>query len=203
MANNNKIETLFLDIGGVLLSDGWNRHARSRSVAEFALDKQEFDDRHHLVFDIYELGKLTLDDYLQYVVFYKKREFSADDFKNFMFSQSQVLDGAVDFFKEIKEQHQLKVIAVSNEPADLNDYRIKKFGLNELFDFYISSCYVHLRKPDPEIFNLACDVSQTSRQNILFIDDRLLYTEMATNLGIPSFHYRGLESAKEYFKNNF
>ncbi len=198
---NNKITTLFLDIGGVLLSNGWDRNARERSRQKFGLDKQEMEDRHSLFFDTYELGKASFDDYLQYTVFHVERNFPAQDFKNFMFEQSVPIEGAVEYFKMLKKQNGFKVIAVSNEARDLNEYRIEKFKLTELFDFFVSSCYVHLRKPDRDIYTMALDASQTKKENILYVDDRLLYVEMAVSIGIPSLHYKNLDSAKEYFKN--
>src|ERR1019366_4953408 len=150
----DKTTTLFLDIGGVLLTNGWGREERQNAIDKFNLDKNETDDRNALAWSTYELGKFTLDDYLNYVIFYCERSFSREEFKVFMFQQSQPLPGAIEYFKELKKQFGLKVVALSNESRELNDYRIKKYKLNKLFDFYISSCYVSLRKPDHDIFRL-------------------------------------------------
>ena len=83
------ITTLFLDIGGVLLTNGWDHHARKRAATNFKLDLAEMEDRHHLTFDTYEEGKLTLEEYLGRVVFYQKRPFSRAQFRRFMFAQSK------------------------------------------------------------------------------------------------------------------
>src|SRR5277367_3215702 len=168
-----KITTLFLDIGGVLLTNGWGQTARTETAAHFKLDIAEVNERHHLTFDTYEQGKLSLTDYLKRVVFYETRKFSEADFTKFMFNQSLPFPETINFFKEIKKRYHLKVIAVSNEGRELNAYRIKKYKLNELFDAFVSSSYVHLRKPDVDIFLMACDISQTAPENSLFIDDRL------------------------------
>lgn len=197
----NKIKTLFLDIGGVLLSNGWDRNARQRSRDKFGLDKEEMENRHALIFDTYELGKATFEDYLHFTIFHVKRDFTVQEFKTFMYEQSTPIEGAIEYFTALKKQHGFKVVALSNEPRDLNEYRIEKFKLKELFDFFISSCYVHLRKPDAEIFTLALDISQANKENSLYVDDRLLYIEMASSLGIPSLHYQNLDSAKDYFTN--
>jgi putative hydrolase of the HAD superfamily len=197
----NKIKTLFLDIGGVLLSNGWDRNARQRSRDKFGLDKEEMENRHALIFDTYELGKATFEDYLHFTIFHVKRDFTVQEFKTFMYEQSTPIEGAIEYFTALKKQHGFKVVALSNEPRDLNEYRIEKFKLKELFDFFISSCYVHLRKPDAEIFTLALDTSQANKENSLYVDDRLLYIEMARSLSIPSLHYQNLDSAKEYFTN--
>lgn len=197
----NKIKTLFLDIGGVLLSNGWDRNSRQRSREKFGLDKDEMENRHALIFDTYELGKATFEDYLHFTIFHVKRDFTVQEFKTFMYEQSTPIEGAIEYFTALKKLHGFKVVALSNEPRDLNEYRIEKFKLKELFDFFVSSCYVHLRKPDAEIFTLALDTTQADKENSLYVDDRLLYIEMARSLGIPSLHYQNLDSAKDYFTN--
>jgi putative hydrolase of the HAD superfamily len=194
--NNKNITTLFLDIGGVLLTNGWGHRSRNKAVAQFNLDADETNDRHHLTFDTYEEGKLTLHEYLNRVVFYKPRIFSHDDFITFMYSESIALPGAIEFFKALKKRYQLRVIAVSNEGRELNDYRIKAFKLDELFDAFISSCFVQLRKPDKDIFRMASDISQTAPIQSLYIDDRSMFVEVAQTLGMNGLHYVGLEEAK-------
>src|ERR1700716_4126343 len=156
------ITTLFLDLGGVLLTNGWDHHARKRAITRFNLDKKEFEERHHLTFDTYESGKLTLDEYLDSLVFYEKRNFTKKDFKAFMFEQSQEHKNTIAYFKKLKSDYGLRLVALNNEGRELNEFRIQKFKLNSLFDAFISSCYVHLRKPDIEIFRVACDVSQAT-----------------------------------------
>lgn len=195
----NTIHTLFLDIGGVLLTNGWDRNARELSRQEFGLDKEEMENRHALAFDTYELGKMSFDEYLNLVIFHEKRNFTPQDFKSFIFEQSKPIEGAIDFFTELKSKYNFKVAALSNEPKEINEYRIEKFRLKGLFDFFISSCYVHLRKPDPEIYNIALDIAQAVKENSLYVDDRLLYIEMAQSLGIPGLHYKNLDSAKAFF----
>jgi putative hydrolase of the HAD superfamily len=195
-----KITSLFLDIGGVLLTNGWGQTARNKTVAHFKLNSEEINERHHLTFDTYEEGKLTLTDYLKRVIFYEKRKFSEKDFTSFMFSQSLPYPDTIAFFKEIKKRHQLKVVAVSNEGRELNAYRVKKFKLNDLFDAFVSSSYVHLRKPDVDIFLMAGDISQTPPENSLFIDDRLMFVKVAQTMGINGIHYEGLDKIKTQLK---
>jgi putative hydrolase of the HAD superfamily len=196
-----KISTIFLDIGGILLTDGWGRRQREEVILKLGLDKDETEDRNALVWDTYELDKLTLDDYLNFVIFHVERPFSKEEFKALMMEQSQPLDGAIEYFKELKKEHGYKIVALSNEARELNAFRIKKFKLDELYDFYLSSCYVRLRKPDPAIFKLALDTAQVLPGQSVYIDDRLTYIEIASKLGLPSLHYQSLDSAKEYFKN--
>jgi putative hydrolase of the HAD superfamily len=194
------IKTLFLDIGGVLLTNGWEHESRALAVEKFGLDLKEVEDRHKLAFETYELGRLTLNEYLELVIFYQQRGFSKEDFKAFMFQQSEALPGAIDYFIEIKKKHQLKVIAVSNEGRELNEYRIKQFGLDRLFDAYISSCYVHLHKPDKDVLRMACDISNTPPGDALYIDDNLMLADVAKSFGCRSLHFQGLNTTQEFIK---
>ncbi len=196
---STEIKTIFTDIGKVLLTNGWDRNARRHAVERFALDAAELDDRHHLAFDIFESGKMTLDEYLDYIVFYQDRPYSRDDFKEFMYSYSQPLDGMLQYMHALKEKYGLKVVAVSNEGRELNEYRIRKFALDKLIDFFVSSSFVYLRKPDKAIFKLAVDLAQTPLEQIVYIDDRPLFVQVAQSLGIKGIVHTGLESTRAAF----
>lgn len=200
MIIEKNITTLFLDIGGVLLTNGWTRKSLHLASSRFQLEEEETDERHHLTFDTYEAGKLTLDEYLDRVIFYRERNFTKEEFKTFMFNQSMPVEGALEYFKGLKSLHNLKVIAVNNESRELNDFRIQKYKLDELFDAFVSSCMVHLRKPDVEIFKMACDIAHTSPPNILYVDDRLMFVEVAISLGINGYHFQGIEPAKLFIQ---
>jgi putative hydrolase of the HAD superfamily len=191
------ITTLFLDIGGVLLTNGWGRGSRKLAAEKFNLDLAELNERHHLTFDTYEMGKLSLDEYLLRTVFYENRDFSTDEFKTFMYTQSQALPGSIDFFKDLKKKYKLRVIAVNNEGRELNEYRIREFGLRELFDAFASSCYVRFRKPDVDIFRLACDIAQTTPQQAVMIDDRSMFVAVAKTIGLQALQFDGLERMRE------
>ncbi len=197
MAASSKIRALFLDIGGVLLSNGWDRRARDRAIAQFKLDKVDFDERHNLTYDTYEEGKLTLDEYLGHIVFYKARSFTSSDFKAFMLGQSQSFPDMIDLICRLKKLYQLKIYAVNNEGRELNKFRIERFKLDEFFDAFISSCYVGCRKPDPEIFRLALDISQVPADQILYIDDRPLFVDSARTLGISGIAHTGIEITRK------
>lgn len=202
MAATSKIRALFLDIGGVLLSNGWDRRARERAIVKFNLDKIDFDERHNLAYGTYEEGKLTLDEYLGHIVFYKSRSFTADNFKAFMLEQSQSFPDMIDLICRLKKHYQMKIYAVNNEGRELNKFRIERFKLNEFFDAFISSCYVGCRKPDPEIFRLALDISQVPADQILYIDDRPLFVEAARALGISGITHEGFEITRKALEEN-
>ena len=191
-----KITTLFLDIGGVLLTNGWGRASRKSAAEKFRLDFVEMDERHHLTFDTYESGKLGLDEYLNRVVFYEARPFSREDFKAFLFDQSQPYPEMIELIKKLKARYGLKTAAVNNEGRELSLHRIRKFALDAFIDFFITSCFVHLRKPDADIYRMALDIAHASPAETLYIDDRLLFVDVAHGLGLESIHHKAFETTK-------
>ncbi|BDV41633.1 hydrolase [Geotalea uraniireducens] len=191
-----QITTLFLDIGGVLLTNGWDREARRRAAEFFQLDCEEMDERHHLTFDTYEEGKLTLNDYLGRVVFYKDRTFSREEFRKFMFDQSRPFPEMIELVCRLKERHKLKIAAVSNEGRELTAYRINEFRLGKFIDFFISSCFVHYRKPDADIYRIALDIAQVKPSQVVYIEDRPMFVEIARGLGINGIVHAGAEATK-------
>jgi putative hydrolase of the HAD superfamily len=180
------ITCLFLDIGGVLLTDGWDHHARKRAATMFKLKWIQMEGRHQLTFDTYEDGKLTLDEYLGRVVFHEKRPFTRAQFRRFMFTQSKPHQAMIDLFAGLKLRHRLKIAVVSNEGRELNAYRVHTFKLNEWVDFFVSSSFVHVRKPDADIFRLALDMAQVPAREVLFIDNTPMFVRVAEGLGIRS-----------------
>ena len=186
MKNAFAITCVFLDIGGVLLTNGWDHHARKRAVRHFKLELAEMEDRHHLTFDTYEEGKLTLEEYLGRVVFYQKRPFTRAQFRRFMFAQSKPYPKMIELVAQLKVRHGLKIAVVSNEGRELNAYRIRKFKLDGFVDSFISSSFVHVRKPDADIFRLALDIAQTPAQKVLYIEDTPMFVQIAQGLGIRS-----------------
>ncbi len=195
------ITTLFLDIGGVLLTNGWDHAARKTAADLFQLDYAEIEERHHLTFDTYEEGKLSLDEYLAQVVFYEPRPFSADQFKTFMQSQSQPFPEMIDLIKAIKQRYKLKVASVNNEGRELMTYRIQTFALKSVFDFFISSCYVHFRKPDADIFRMALDVAQADPAQVLYVEDRPMFVQVAQSLGIRAIVHQNYAATKTMFED--
>ena len=189
-----EISTIFLDIGGVILTNGWNRAMRRKAAEVFALDFAEMDERHHLTFDTYEEGKITLYEYLQRVVFYEERAFSVEEFRQFMFAQSQPSPEMIDLICCLKARYGLKVASVSNEGRELTAYRIQQFGLGRFIDFFIASCYVHYRKPDADIFRIALDMAQTPPEQTVYLEDRAMFVEVATGLRIHGIQHRGYDT---------
>jgi putative hydrolase of the HAD superfamily len=186
MKRSLPITTIFLDIGGVLLTDGWDHHARRRAAQSFKLKWAEMEERHHLMFGAYETGKVTLEEYLNLVVFYQERPFTRTQFRRFMFAQSKPYPKMIELVAQLKVQHALKIVVVSNEGRELNAYRIREFKLQEWVDFFVSSCFVHIQKPDADIFRLALDMAQVPAREVLYIDNTPLFLQIAEGLRIQS-----------------
>jgi putative hydrolase of the HAD superfamily len=188
------ISWIFVDIGGVLLTNGWDHHARRRAVKEFKLDWAEMEVRHRLTFEIHEQGRLSFDEYLDQVVFYEKRHFSKAQFRSFMCSQSKPFPEMIELVSQLKLKYGLRVAVVSNESRELNAYRISEFKLAGLVDAFISSCFVHLRKPDVAIFRMALNIAQTLPRHVVYLENTPMFVQVAEKLGIKSILHTDYKS---------
>jgi putative hydrolase of the HAD superfamily len=195
MRKTSAITCVFVDVGGVLLTNGWDHHARRRAVAKFKLDWAEMEERHRLVFEIHEEGKLTFDEYLSLVVFYEKRPFTRAQFRRFMCEQSKPYLDMIALLVQLRAQG-LKIVVVSNESRELNAFRIRTFGLAKFVDSFISSCFVGLRKPDANIFQLALDIAQTPAHQVLYIENTPMFVQIAESIGIKSILHTDCESTR-------
>jgi putative hydrolase of the HAD superfamily len=197
MDTPSSITTLFLDIGGVLLTNGWDHEIRKRAAEKFVLDYDEMNERHHLTFDTYEEGKLSLDAYLDRIVFYRERSFTREEFKAFMYAQSQPFKDMIMLIRSLKNQYCLQVAAVSNEGKELTMYRVQQFELGTFIDFFISSCFVHYRKPDEDMYRIALDIAQVLPEQVAYIDDRMMFVEIARSLGINAIAHTSFEMTRK------
>jgi putative hydrolase of the HAD superfamily len=190
----NPITTLFLDVGGVLLTNGWDHHARRRAAKHFKLEWAEMEERHALNFETHEEGRMTFEEYLIRVVFYQKRPFTRAQFRSFMCEQSKPCTEMIKLVTRLKARTDLKITVVSNEARELNAYRIQKFKLDGFVDTFISSCFVQLRKPDVAIFRLALDISLAPAQEIVYIENTPMFVQIAEGLGIRSILHTDYQS---------
>lgn len=191
------VTTLFLDVGGVLLSNGWGHESRKAAAHFFELDYNEMEALHKITMGTYEEGKLTLKEYLYLIVFYKKRKFTFSQFREFMFSRTTANVEMLELMRQLKEKFQLKIGVVNNEARELNEYRIRKFKLNQFVDFYISSCVVQIRKPDKDIFRMALDIASVPAKNVVFIDNMQMFVDVAENLGIRGIQHKDYLTTKK------
>ena len=190
------IRALFWDVGGVLLTNAWDHTERAAALARFHLDEKEFHDRHEMVVSSFERGKITLDEYLDRTVFYQARPFTRDEFRDYMYSLSKPLPGSLEFAQSLSDSGKYFMGTINNESRELNDYRIEKFGMRNLFRIFVSSCFVGLRKPERDIYRLALEITQIPADECCFIDDRALNLECAAKLGMSTIQMKDLNQLR-------
>lgn len=185
-----EITTLFWDIGGVILTNGWDHGARMEAVQAFGLDWEEFRERHDLSFPAFDAGQITLNQYLDRTLFYRNRSFTREEFTAFMFAQSKEYPETRAVLSDVARTGKYYVASINNEPRELNQYRIEAFGLRKDFQAFFSSCYLNARKPEETIYQIALEVTQRPAENSVFIDDRLLNLENPRRLGMNVIHHQ-------------
>jgi putative hydrolase of the HAD superfamily len=185
-----EITTLFFDIGGVILTNGWDRGSRREAATAFHLDWEEFQDRHELSFPAFDTGHIKLNEYLDRTLFYRPRSFSREEFTSFMFAQSREFTDSRAILSALASSGKYFIGSINNEPFELNEYRIETFSLRRDFQVFFSSCYLGCRKPEENIFRIALEVTQRKPENCLFIDDRQLNLENPRRLGMHAIHFQ-------------
>ncbi|HTQ79909.1 MAG TPA: HAD-IA family hydrolase [Thermoanaerobaculia bacterium] len=191
-----EITHIFTDLGGVLLTNGWDHALRQKTAAHFGVDSAQLDERHHLTYDTYESGKMGLDAYLDRIIFYEPRSFSHQDVKDFILGEARAFPEMIDLVCGLKARHRLKVAVLSNEGREVTADRIRRFKLAEFVDFFIVSSYVHFRKPDEDIFRIALDIAQAEPARTVYIEDRPMFVEVGATLGLRSIWHRGCDSTR-------
>ena len=190
-----------MDIGGILLTNGWGHESRQKAAKVFGFDYEEMNELHNFIFNVFEIGSITMDEYLDTVLFNQPRDFSKEEFKQFMYKQSQELPKMLPWMKSWKKETDLPVFALSNENLELNTYRIKKFDLHKVFDGFFSSCYLGFRKPDPRIFETALKITSVNPDESIYFDDRPMLVQAAQKLGINAIQHIEFEKTTAILKN--
>ena len=183
------IAALFFDVGGVLLTNGWDRNTRRLAAEKFHLNWDTLEERHELVVADFETGRLTLDEYLDRTILHEPREFSRVDIRAFILATSQPLGETLALVGELAARKQYLIATLNNESAELNSYRIRQVHLQDWFTVFLSSCYVGLRKPDPRIYRLALDLAQRAPEECVFVDDRPLNVDAARQVGMRAIRF--------------
>ena len=194
----SSFDVVLFDVGGVLLTNGWDHRERAAAVAEFHLDAREFEARHAEVMAPWERGEIDRNRYLDAVLFYKPRSFTRDEFFEFILTQSQELkDGALEILKELCASKRYMLGALNNEARETNDYRFSKWELRRYFRVALSSCYVGLRKPEPAMYQRALDILGSASERTLFIDDREENVAGAVAAGMKAVRFVGREKLRQ------
>jgi len=188
-------DAILFDVGGVLLTNGWDHRERTTVLEQFHLDRAEFEARHAVSNDAWERDAVDASAYLDATVFYEPRSFSREEFLDAIRAQSQLLpDGALGILRELSASNKCKLGALNNEARATNEYRFERFSLRANFEFAFSSCYVGLRKPGPAIYRRALDILGKPAERILFVDDRAENVAGAASVGMKAIRFEG-ESA--------
>jgi putative hydrolase of the HAD superfamily len=196
----SSVRTLFFDLGGVLLSNGWDTGSRKKAAEVFGLDYQEFQTRHEMLKTAFETGRLSLDAYIRKAVFHRQRAFSPEDFKAFMFSRSVVLGDTLEWVHALSRSGKCRLYTLNNESRELHEHRVREFSLDRIFAGFLVSCYLGQAKPDEEIYLNSLGIAACERHDALFIDDRALNIEPALALGLNAVLFEGLDSLRDALK---
>jgi putative hydrolase of the HAD superfamily len=195
-------DVILFDVGGVLLTNGWDHAERAAAVAQFGLDKGAFEARHAEFNDAWERDAITFQEYLDATVFNEPRDFTAEDFSSFMYAQSkEIPNSAIGILAELAASQQCLVGALNNEARATNDYRFQKFGLRRYFKIAMSSCYVGLRKPNLPIYRRALDILGVEPNRVLFIDDREENVAGARTAGMMGIRFTGADTLRGELKS--
>ena len=195
--------TLFFDVGGVLLTNGWDTAARTKAAQTFGIDYPEFQTRHEMLKTAFETGRIDLDTYVKRAVFFQPRGFTPEEFKTFMFGQSQLLGDTLDFVRALAATGRYRLFTLNNESRELQDYRTRTFDLAAPFRGILASCYLGQAKPDEEIYLNALGIAGCSAEHALFIDDRAMNVEAAAALGLHTVRFTGLDELRTFLKSEW
>lgn len=194
------IDHIFFDIGGVLGTNGWDTAQRKHATARFHLDDDDFQRRHIEAVGPWEEGRVGIDEYLDLTIFFCPRDFTREQFKEFMFSESAPYDDSIAVAREIAALNRYTLMTLNNEAAELNCHRIEKFKLGPIFEAFMSSCWLGTRKPMKKIYTDALSIAQAVPARTLFIDDREPNLVPARDLGIHTIHYGSAPQLREQLR---
>ena len=190
-------DVILFDIGGVLLTNGWDHCERAEVLKHFHLDREEFEKRHPGPNDAWERDAISARAYLDETVFYEPRSFSYEDFLQAIFAQSVELpNGGLGILQELAASGRYLLGCLNNEAREPNEHRFEKFGLRQYFDVALSSCYLGLRKPKPQMYRHALDILGRRPERILFIDDRAENAAAGAAAGMKSMWFKGADSLR-------
>lgn len=187
------ITTMFFDLGGVCLTNAWGTESRQQAAKKFFIDFEDMEQRHRQCFESWERNDICLETYLSEVVFHAPRQFSRQEFFEFMKAQSQRFPETLQLIHALYQSGRYRLATLNNENFALNEYRIEHFELRKLFCAFFSSCYLGVRKPQPRIYEMALHIMAVHPEQAMFIDDRQENIQAAESLGMQTIHFHNTE----------
>jgi putative hydrolase of the HAD superfamily len=194
-------DAILFDVGGVMLTNGWDHVERAAVLKHFSLDRAAFEARHEKPYDALERDTIDMYAYLETTIFHEPRTFTPDDFIAVMKSQSvPIPSNAMGVLREISTSCKFLVGVLNNESRLLHEYRMEKYGLEPYLEIQLSSCYLGMRKPDADIYRRAIDIVGRPANRILFIDDRAANAQAARDAGMHAIQFLGEDQLRAQFR---
>jgi len=190
---SSSIRTVFWDVGGVILTNGWDLTQRTRVLSRLGVDLEAYEEIHERVNYYWERGLINAEDFFMQTVLRTnpKLNLTFDLLWPQVCAESKVLHAeCLDILAELKEQRKFRLATLNNESRELNEHRLNAFKLRSLFDYFICSGYVHEMKPNPGIYRSAIDISGYAPERALFIDDKPENCEAAISLGMQAIWFQ-------------
>jgi putative hydrolase of the HAD superfamily len=186
----------FFDIGGVLGTNGWDRNDRKEAAVAFGLDLEEYERHHKEIVSAFEEGLMTIDQYLDRTVFVRPRSFTPEEFKKFMYAQSKPFPETISVARDLAGMGRARLCTASNESDELTRYRIRLFGLIGIFDTFLASCWLGMRKPAPDFYHRILAIAAARAEDSVFIDDREENVAAAKALGFHVIHFESADKLR-------
>ena len=185
-----EVRTVFWDVGGVLLTNGWDREQRAQVLTRLGVDLAQYESLHGGANADWERGLSTAEHFFNQTVFTEPRTFTFEQLWSQVCAESKILHPACfDILGSLAQEKNITVATLNNESRELNEYRMKAFRLRPYFDYFICSGYVHEMKPQPGIYRSAVDISGYPAEETLLIDDKEENCEAAVALGMQAIHF--------------
>jgi HAD superfamily hydrolase (TIGR01509 family) len=186
------IRTIFWDLGGVVLTNGWDPGQRKRVLSRLGVNLEAYEELHDRANYYWERGLLTAKDFFSQTVLLPnpKLDLTFDMLWPQVCAASKVLHPeCLDMLAELKQMGRYRIATLNNESRELNEYRLDAFKLRSLFDYFICSGYVHEMKPNLGIYKSAIDISGFAASSALFIDDKPENCAAAEAVGMHAIRF--------------
>ncbi|MDO7615977.1 MAG: HAD family hydrolase [Flavobacteriales bacterium] len=195
MKPNLNIKNVIFDLGGVLID--WNPDKVYKDVFNNDSEKmihfytkictQDWNENQDAG---YPMAKATEERVALFPEYEKEIRMFYGRWDDMLGDQIQ---GTVDILKELSDDPNYKVVALTNWSHETFPKAIAKFSFLQWFEGILVSGEEKTRKPFPEIYELTLSKFNLKAGESLFIDDNLRNIEAARKFGIHSIHFQSPE----------
>lgn len=185
-----EIRKIFWDVGGVILTNGWDEDQRARVLTGLGVDVAEYESRHEAANYYWERGLSTAREFFAQTVFYQPRAFTFEELWRDLCAENHVLNPeCYEILDALAGSGRYRLATLNNESRELNEYRLDAFDLRRRFEYFICSGYVHEMKPLPGIYQAAIDISGFRGEQAVFIDDKEENCAVATSFNMKAIRF--------------